>query len=89
MSLQNSPRRLNFPKLRTIFALSRRGHLGDNSAHNSTSSGLLRAKCDDTARSVDSLHVRDGHVKDAAQDEAEGVTQDVAEDVLGAAEDRS
>ena len=32
-------------------------------------------------------HLRDEHVKDAAQDEAEGVTQDVAEDVLGAAED--
>ena len=30
-------------------------------------------------------HVRDEHVKDAAQDVAEGVTQDVAEDVLGAA----
>ena len=27
-------------------------------------------------------HVRDGHVKDAAQDVAENVTQDVAEDVL-------
>ena len=31
--------------------------------------------------------MRNGHVKDAAQDEAEDVTQDVAEDVLGAAED--
>ena len=30
-------------------------------------------------------HVRDGHVKDAAQDVAEDVTQDLAEDVLGAA----
>jgi len=33
--------------------------------------------------------VRDGHVKDAAQDVAEDVTQDAAEDVLGAAEDGS
>ena len=33
-------------------------------------------------------HVRDGHVKDAAQDKAEDVTQDTAEGVLGAAEDR-
>jgi len=33
--------------------------------------------------------VRDEHVKDAAQDVAEGVTQDLAEDVLGAAEDGS
>ena len=32
-------------------------------------------------------HVRDEHVKDAAQDVAEDVTQDVAEDVLGATED--
>ena len=32
-------------------------------------------------------HVRDEHVKDAAQDVAEDVTQDVAEDVFGAAED--
>ena len=30
--------------------------------------------------------MRDGHVKDAAQDVAEDVTQDAAEDVLGAAE---
>ena len=34
-------------------------------------------------------HVKDQHVKDAAQDLAEDVTQDVAEDVSGAAEDRS
>jgi len=34
-------------------------------------------------------HVKDGHVKDAAQDMAGDVTQDVAEDVLGAAEDGS
>jgi len=34
-------------------------------------------------------HVRYGHVKDAAQDEAEDVTQDLAEDALGAAEDGS
>ena len=34
-------------------------------------------------------HVRDEHVKDAAQDVAEDVTQDAAEDVLGAAEDGS
>ena len=33
--------------------------------------------------------MRDGHVKDAAQDVAEDVTQGVAEDVLGAAEDGS
>ena len=32
-------------------------------------------------------HVRDGHVKDAAQDVGGGVTQDVAEDVLGAAKE--
>jgi len=31
--------------------------------------------------------VRDGHVKDAAQDVAKDVTQDAAKDVLGAAED--
>ena len=31
-------------------------------------------------------HVRDGQVKDAAQDVAEDVTQDVAEDVPDAAE---
>ena len=31
-------------------------------------------------------HVKDGHVKDAAQDVAENVTKDVAEDVSGAAE---
>ena len=31
--------------------------------------------------------MRDEHVKDAAQDLAEAVTQDAAEDVLGAAED--
>ena len=30
-------------------------------------------------------HVRDEHVRDAAQDLAEDVTQDLAEDVLGAA----
>ena len=34
-------------------------------------------------------HVRDEHVKDAAQDVAGDVTQGVAEDVLGAAEDGS
>jgi len=34
-------------------------------------------------------HVRDKHVKDAAQDVAEDVTQDAAEDVFGAAEDVS
>ena len=34
-------------------------------------------------------HVRDKHVKDAAQDVAEELTQDLAEDVLGAAEDGS
>ena len=34
-------------------------------------------------------HVRDEHLKDAAQDAAEDVTQDVAEDVSGAAEDGS
>ena len=34
-------------------------------------------------------HVRDGHVKDAAQGVAENVTRDGAEDVLGAAEDGS
>ena len=34
-------------------------------------------------------HVRDGHVKDAAQDVGGDVTQDVAEDVLGAAENGS
>ena len=34
-------------------------------------------------------HVRDKHVKDAAQDVAEDVTQDAAEDVLGAADDGS
>ena len=34
-------------------------------------------------------HVRDEHVKDAAQDVAEDVTQDLAEDVLGAVEDGS
>jgi len=33
--------------------------------------------------------VRDGHVKDAAQEVAEDVTQDAAEDVLGAVEDGS
>ena len=33
-------------------------------------------------------HVRDGHVKDVAQDVAEDVTQDAAEGVQGAAEDR-
>ena len=31
-------------------------------------------------------HVRDGHVKDAAQDAGGDVTQDVAEGVLGASE---
>ena len=34
-------------------------------------------------------HAKDKHVKDAAQDVAETVMQDVAEDVLGAAEDGS
>ena len=34
-------------------------------------------------------HVKDEHVKDAAQGVAEDVTQDVAEEVLGAAEDGS
>ena len=33
--------------------------------------------------------MKDEHVKDAAQDVAEEETQDVAEDVLGAAEDGS
>ena len=33
--------------------------------------------------------MRDEHVKDAAEDLAEAATQDVAEDVLGAAEDGS
>jgi len=32
-------------------------------------------------------HLRDEHVKDAAQDLAKDVTQDAVEDVLGAAED--
>ena len=34
-------------------------------------------------------HVRDKHVKDAAQDVTQDVTHDVAEDVSGAAEDES
>jgi len=34
-------------------------------------------------------HVRDGHVKDAAKDLEEDVTQDAVEGVLGAAEDGS
>jgi len=34
-------------------------------------------------------HLRDEHVKDAAQDVADDVTQDVAKGVLGAAEDGS
>ena len=34
-------------------------------------------------------HVRDEHVKDAAQDVAKNETRDAAEDVLGAAEDGS
>jgi len=36
---------------------------------------------------VKDKHVRDEHVKDAAQDVAEDVTQDVAKGLLGAAED--
>ena len=62
-----------------------RGRWGGGRAGCSSSSASVGTRAVLALRS----RVKDGHVKDAAQDVADDATQDVAEGVLGAAEDGS